>query len=261
LAVEFGLLRRGSPVTRMLESAASVIVRRADAVITLGEAMAARLVQKGARPDRVHIVPNWADPDAVRPIEPAANPFRAAHGLDGKRVVLYSGNMGRGHDIETVLAAAGMLREREDLVFLFIGDGAKRPLVERAARGNPCIRLLPYQPRAALAQSLSAGDVHIVAQDANTAGLIEPSKLYGAMAVARPVLVIGPEATEVSRTVRQEEIGEVVANRNAQGAKEAIVRLLEDGEGRGERARAALERAYGRNRRTPEIARILKAFV
>src|SRR6202171_135586 len=258
LAVEFGVLRRDSPATRLLDWASARILRRADAVVTLGEAMAARLVRKGAQPDKVHIVPNWADPDAIRPIPHEANPFRAAHGLDGKHVVLYSGNMGRGHDIETVLAAAESFRERNDVVFLFIGDGVKRDRVRAAACQNPCIRLLPYQPREKLSQSLSAGDLHLVTQDANTEGLIEPSKLYGGMAAGRPVLFIGPDTTEVARTVRREGIGEIVANGDLQGAKEAIVKLLQDGAGKGGRARAALERAYGRKRRTSEIAGILR---
>jgi glycosyltransferase involved in cell wall biosynthesis len=259
LAVEFGLLRRGSPVTRMLEWASARIVLRADAVITLGEAMAARLVGKGARPERVHIVPNWADPDAIRPIPHEANPFRAAHGLDGKRVVLYSGNLGRGHDLETVLAAAESFRGRDDVVFLFIGDGARKDMVSAAARENPCIRMLPYQPRATLSQSLSAGDLHLVTQDTNTEGLMEPSKLYGAMAAGRPVLYVGPGGTEAARTILRERIGEVVANHDTRGTFDAITSLLAGGATTGDRACSALKRAYSRERRTSKIASILRA--
>jgi glycosyltransferase involved in cell wall biosynthesis len=259
LAVEFGLLRRGSALTRALEFASSMIVRRADAVITLGEAMAARLVRKGARPDRVQVVPNWADPEKVRPIPHAANPFRAAHGLDGRLVVLYSGNMGRGHDVETLLAAAESFRERDDVAFLFIGDGFKRPLVERAANGNRRIQLLPYQTRNTLSQSLSAGDLHIVTQDANTEGLLEPSKLYGAMAVGRPVLFIGPEGTEVARTIRQEDIGEIVSNGHVTAVSEAIARMLANDDSMGLRARTALEHTYRRKARTAQVAGILRA--
>jgi glycosyltransferase involved in cell wall biosynthesis len=245
----------------LLDWASARILRRADAVITLGEAMAARLVRKGARPDRVHIVPNWADPDAIRPIPHEANPFRAAHGLDGKRVVLYSGNMGRGHDLETVLAAAESFRGRDDVVFLFIGDGAKKAMVSAAVRENPCIRLLPYQPRETLSQSLSAADLHLVTQDANTEGLIEPSKLYGVMATGRPVLYVGPAGTEVAQTIRRERVGEVLANGDVRGTSAAIANLLGDGATVGERARAALECTYARKARTLEITRILQVAV
>jgi glycosyltransferase involved in cell wall biosynthesis len=261
LAVEFGVLRRASPETRALESVSALILRRADAVITLGEAMAARLVGKGAPPDRVHIVPNWADPAAIGPIQREMNPFRTAHGLQDQRVVLYSGNMGRGHDIETILAAAETLRSRSDVTFLFIGDGVKRPLVERSARDNPQVRLLPYQPRKALSSSLSAGDLHLITQDACTVGLMEPSKLYGAMAVGRPVLFVGPNASEIARTVRREQIGDIASNGDVRGTTAAIERLLGDGPAMGERARIAFERSYSRKTRTAEIARVLRSAV
>jgi glycosyltransferase involved in cell wall biosynthesis len=168
--------------------------------------------------------------------------------------------MGRGHDIETVLAAAESFRERDDVVFLFIGDGVKSGMVSAATRENPCIRLLPYQQRETLSQSLSAGDLHLVTQDANTEGLMEPSKLYGAMAAGRPVLYVGPEGTEAAWTVRRERIGEVVANGDRKGAAVAILRLLEDG-GSGERARATLDQSYGRKMRTAHIAEVINAEV
>jgi colanic acid biosynthesis glycosyl transferase WcaI len=260
LAVAFGLLGEGALATAALMRVSSWILRRADAVVTLGEAMATRLIKKGARAERVHVVQNWADPAAILPIEPAANDFRRAQGLEGKQVVLYSGNMGRSHDMETILEAADALRERSGLTFLFIGDGAKRALVEQAARANTAVRLLPYQPRADLSQSLSAGDLHVVTQDAQTVGMMEPSKLYGVMAVGRPVLFIGPEASEAAQTVKREGIGEVVANGDVRGASEAILRLLENGDTMGRRSRAALENVYGRTRRTAQFAKVLSTL-
>jgi glycosyltransferase involved in cell wall biosynthesis len=130
-------------------------------------------------------------------------------------------------------------------------------MVSEAARRNPAIRLLPYQPRETLSHSLSAGDLHLVTQDANTEGLIEPSKLYGVMAVGRPVLYVGPDGTDVARTVQRESIGEVVANGDSRRTAEAIARMLSQGNGMGARARSALERMYGRKRGTSAIVRVL----
>jgi colanic acid biosynthesis glycosyl transferase WcaI len=258
LAVEFGVMRGGSPTARAFGALSGWTLRRADAVVVLGEAMAARVREKGVAPGRVHVVPNWADGEAIRPIPPEANAFRREHGLDGKKVVLYSGNMGRAHDLSTVLAAARLLRDAPDLTFLFVGDGAKRGEVEAAARALPSIRLLPYQPRARLAESLSAGDVHLVTQGAGTVGLIEPSKLYGVLAAGRPVLFVGPAETEAGRTVLREGVGEVVANGDAAGAAAALVRLLADAGAIGARARAAFDREYTRAHRTTHVATILQ---
>jgi len=186
LAVTFGVARDGSPLVRAFEALSRATLRRSDAIVTLGAAMAERIVRKGVEPGRVHVVPNWADGATIQPVPEDANGFRRRNGMVGKSVVLYSGNMGRGHDMETLLGAARALRDRPDVVFAFIGEGAKRPVVEAAARELPSIRLFPYQPREALSESLSAGDVHVVTQDAATLGLIEPSKLYGVMAAGRP---------------------------------------------------------------------------
>jgi colanic acid biosynthesis glycosyl transferase WcaI len=261
LAVEFGVLRKGSLATRAFDAASRWTLRRADAVIVLGDAMGDRVRAKGVAAERVHVVPNWADEQAIRPVPREKNAFRRAHGLDGKQVVLYSGNMGRAHDVATVLEAARQLREEPDLVFLFIGDGAKRPEVEAAARELPSVRLLPYQPRESLAESLSAGDVHLVTQAAFTLGLMEPSKLYGAMAVGRPILYVGPLEGEVARTVAGEGIGATVEPGDALGVARAVRELLANGATLGQRARARFESDYVRSVRTRQFTGVISGVV
>ncbi len=95
-------------------------------------------------------------------------------------------------------------------------------------------------------------------QEPFTVGLIEPSKLYGVMAAGRPVLYVGPPETEAARTVRREQIGEVVANGDPGGVVRALGRLLADPLEMGARARSAFEERYGRVRRTMQIAEILR---
>jgi len=258
LAIEFGVLRRGGLRARLFGAASGWIQRRADRVVVLGHAMAERVKTYGVPSDRVHVVPNWADGDSLSPLSPLENGLRAALGLADKRVVLYSGNMGRAHDLATVLGAARALRHRADVVFLLIGAGAKRHEAEAAAAVLPTVRLLPYVPRERLRESLSCGDVHVVTQTACTLGLLEPSKLYGAMAVGRPVLFIGPAAGEAAATVERERIGAVVAPGDVAGATSALERLLAD-EDCGPRARAAFERSYDRRIRTQELSELLEA--
>ena len=256
LAIEFGVLRRGSLATRLLDAASRSMIRSADRLVVLGGAMAERVVAKGAARERIHVIPNWADDEAVRPVAHSENAFRREQGLDGRPVFLYSGNMGRGHDIGTLLAAARALRN--DAHVVFIGDGAKRTEVETAARECPSIRVLPYQPRARLSESLSAGDVHLVAQDACTVGLIEPSKLYGILAVGRPVMYVGPRQSEVARTIEREGVGRVVANGDVSGAVKAMRELAAGWEAIGVRARAALDARYARRHRTAEFMRLVQ---
>jgi glycosyltransferase involved in cell wall biosynthesis len=260
LAVELGVLRARSPAARAFDALSRWTLRRADAVIVLGDAMADRVRAKGVDASRIQVVPNWADEDAIRPVQADVNEFRRSHGLDGKRVVLYSGNMGRAHDLKTILGAARVLRDDPDLRFVFVGDGAKRAEVEAAARELSSIQLLPYQPREDLSESLSSGDIHVVTQEPCTHGLIEPSKLYGVMAAGRPVLYIGPPETEAARTVEREAIGAVVASGDVGSAVDAIQRLLADRESLGTRARTAFEARYHRKLRTSRFAEILRTL-
>jgi colanic acid biosynthesis glycosyl transferase WcaI len=258
LAVEFGLFGPRSPAARVFGALSRWMLRSADAVVVLGEAMGERVRAKGVAGERVEVIPNWADAAAVAPVRREENGFLREHGLSGKRVILYSGNMGRAHDLETVFGAARLLRHREDVAFVFVGDGARRAEVEAAARDLPSIRLLPYQPRERLGDSLSAGDLHVVTQAEFTVGLIEPSKLYGAMAAGRPVLYVGPAETEAGRTVAREAIGAVVPNGDPQAAAVAIEDLLARSAALGARARDAFVARYDRRLRASQFAALLR---
>ncbi len=258
LAEALGVLRRGSAAARVLEVVSRWTLRRADAVVVLGQAMADLIVEKGVPRERIFVVPNWADQALVQPVAAETNGFCREHGLAG-RVVAYSGNMGRGHDLATLLAAIERLRGEPDLTFLFVGDGVRRAEVEQAARTNPAIRLLPYQPRARLSESLSAGLVHLASQDPATLGMLELSKLYGIMAVGRPVLYVGPRESEVARTVVDHGIGRVVANGDVDGVVAALRALLEEAAALGARARTAFEHRFDRTARTDAFADVLRA--
>jgi glycosyltransferase involved in cell wall biosynthesis len=261
LAVEFSVLRARSPATWAFERLSRATLRRADGVVVLGEAMAERVRAKGVVAERIHTIPNWADGAGIHPVAHQDNPFRRDFGFSGKRVVLYSGNMGRGHDLTTLLEAARRLRDEPDLLFAFVGDGAKRPQVEAAARELPSVRLFPFQPRERLAESLSAGDLHVVTMDPCTLGLLEPSKLYGVLAAGRPVLFIGPAKSEVARTIVREGVGEVVANGDVDGAVKALRAIMANAAALGTRARAAFDRGYGRPERTQAFEELLCSVV
>lgn len=260
IAVAMGALRPGSLGARAMAAVSRAVLRRADAVVALGEEMRRRCVAAGAAPERAHVIPNWSDGGGVRPVPHERNALRAELAGDAAFVAMYSGNMGRVHDVETLLGAARLLRDRREIAFVFAGDGAKRALVEDAARELPNVRLAPYQPRERLAEALSAGDVHLVALSPEIEGLAEPSKLYGIMAAGRPALYIGPERAEVARTLAREGCGRCVANGDARGLADALAALAADPAAReamGRAARAALEARYQRTVATRRFAELL----
>jgi glycosyltransferase involved in cell wall biosynthesis len=201
------------PIGQGLLRLRDAALRAADANVVVGERMAEIVRARGIAPERVRVIPNWCDDEEIRPIASIDNPLRREWGLAHHFVVGYSGNLGRGHEFETVLAAAARLRGDQRFCFLFIGSGNKfAELISRVhERGlDHLFRFLPYQERSILKLSLGVPDVHLISLRPELEGLIVPSKLYGIAAAGRPIIAITAPGGEVALLVRQYDCGAVV---------------------------------------------------
>ena len=227
--VALGLVREGSAKHRALEKVNRAILRNSDRVIALDRFMADRLRARADLNGRLSIVPPWPHEQALRRLPHEENPWRKAHGLDGKFVVMYSGNHSPSNPLDTLLAAAKELRGDDRLRFLFVGGGLAKRGVEtfKAEHGLDNIVCLPYQPMEELRYSLSAADVHVVSLGEAMVGIIHPCKVYGAMAVGRPVLFFGPRPSHVSDLLDEHGFGRQVAHGDPAAAV-AAVRALAD---------------------------------
>jgi glycosyltransferase involved in cell wall biosynthesis len=145
------------------------------------------------------------------------NPFRKAHGLDGKFVVMYSGNLGMSQNLAHVLDAAEELRSEDSIVFVFVGDGAERPKLESIARDRQLtnVRFYDYQPKSELAISLSAADVHLVVLQSHIQRLVMPSKIYGVFASGTPVIALTTGECELAEIIRDHDLGQVISGEDA----------------------------------------------
>ena len=155
--------------------------------------------------------------------------------------------MGLAHPLGPLLAAAAELAATDpDVRMLLVGDGARRDWVERevAARGLVNVRLLPFQPRQRLAESLSAADLHVVTMAPDLAGIVVPSKAYGVLRAGRPMLFLGPESSEIARGIEADGTGEVVAP-DGPALAAAIRRWRDDPARRAAAQEAALARTVG----------------
>lgn len=260
VAVAIGKVREGW-FTRTLRRWLFSIYRQADRVIVLGDDMRSVLTSAGISPERITVLPNWADTTRIYPIL-EANTFRRREHLDGHFVVMYSGNMGLCQSLEDVLEAADRIRDRRNILFLLVGDGASRPRLEQIARqrGLENVRFLPYQPHSELAHSLSAADLHLVPLDVRVTGCLVPSKLYGILAAGVPSLVIADERCEARRVVERSNTGKVVSPGQPERLAETItwcadhrLELLE----MGSQARLLAVREFDRKTATDRFARLL----
>ena len=160
----------------------------------------------------IKVIPNWADGELVAPVAPAANDLRRAWGVEGNFVVGYAGNLGRAHEFATLLGAAELLQGDARIVFLVIGGGSGHQQLQGAvaARGLRNVLFKPYQPVAALANTLSAPDVHLVSLLPALEGLIVPSKIYGIAAAGRPCIFIGERSGEIASLLQAGQFGVTV---------------------------------------------------
>jgi glycosyltransferase involved in cell wall biosynthesis len=260
--VACGVLRARSPVTGLLERINRYCLRRADRTVVLGRCMLDRVTAKIGQADHLRLVPPWACGKEIAPLPAERNEFRIEQGWSGKFVAAYSGNLGLAHELETMLSAIKSLNDERDIHFAFVGGGALMEVVRRRAADGALKRvsILPYQPRERLGEVLSAADVHLISMREGTDGLIVPSKLYGIMAAGRPAVFIGPERSEIARTLREHECGFVVPVGDTEGLV-AKLRLLRGDGGlaaeMGARARRAFERHFEREDSCARLMEIL----
>ena len=197
---------------------------RAANVVTLDRFMAERVRGQATGPITVDVVPPWAKTDVGRVPPGDAAGFRRTHGLHDAFVVMYSGNHAIQHPLTTLLDAAVRLESDPRIVFVFVGGGAGKAAVEaRIAAGARNLRSLPFQLLDSLRSSLGAADVHAVSMGDEVVGIVHPCKIYGAMAVGRPILFFGPERSHGGEIVCGHSIGWTIPHGDVDGAVRAIV--------------------------------------
>ena len=227
-------------------------LHRAAQTVTLDRYMADRLRMKVNVGDRLRVIPPWPLERHLEPVAHDDNALRTAHGLCGRFVVMYSGNLSTAHPLDTLLDAAARLRDERDPVFLLVGDGlAKDGIAQRIERERlDNVRLLPYQPLEMLRDSLSAADLHVVSMGEAMVGIVHPCKLYGAMAVARPVLLIGPARSHAGEIIEAHDIGRCIAHGDTDGVVRALRELQTMGDAAltdmGRRSRRAVDTGFTR---------------
>ena len=227
--VAMGQAEEGSLPVKIFEMINRAILKRARGVVALDPYMAERLERKEPVGDRMAIIPPWSHNSDSDPVDHAENPFRKEHGLENKFVIMYSGNISEAHPITTILEAAKRLQDVPEIVFLFIGGGNGKKQIEKFIdeEGTTNIKTLHFQPMDMIRYSLSAADIHLVAMGEEMVGIVHPCKVYGAMAVARPILLLGPRESHVGVILDKHDIGWQVDHGDVDQAEKLLRQLPE----------------------------------
>jgi len=196
----FGLgIARGGLLKRFAFAAERTILSAFDRVSTISSGMLKRAREKGVPEARLRFFPNWSETGRFQDV--ARDPALLARlGVaPNKRVLLYSGNIGEKQGLETVLEAAERLRDRHDLQFLIVGEGAgKTRLVEMArSKGLSNLVFAPLQPYEQLPALLASADCHLVIQKRGAADAVLPSKLTNILAVGGNAVITADRDTSL----------------------------------------------------------------
>lgn len=228
-----GMSRNESWVWRRLVALRNWSLNCAAYNVAIGEKMRELLHENRVSDSRIKVIPNWSliDQDAL-PLS-GEHPLRREWGLTDKFVVAYSGNLGMAHDCELMLATIRAMAEDSSVCFLLIGGGSGMDMLKHKVAHEQLdnVQFRPYQPLDLLHLSLSVADVHWVSLKPEMEGLIVPSKLYGVLAVKRPVLFVGDADGEVARLLEKYNCGQTVSDNQPASIVRAIRYLQHDRNG------------------------------
>ncbi|MPZ68118.1 MAG: glycosyltransferase [Actinobacteria bacterium] len=226
VAIEVGALKgkRAIAAAYRLER---LCYARSDAITVLSNDLKDNLTAKLDDPAKVHVIPNFVDTEAIRPGD-RENSYRAEHGLTGKTVVMYAGNVGLSQSFELILAAATALSYEEDLAFVINGGGSALDELKEKAAGLANVVFAPMQPVERLSEVLAAADIHLVPLKRGLARSSVPSKTYSILAAGRPVVASVDAGSEVARILASADAGLAVPPEDSEAFTKAIRTLLDD---------------------------------
>ncbi|MBN3938945.1 MAG: WcaI family glycosyltransferase [Nostoc sp.] len=230
-AVHVGLLKN-KLLIQLFTLLEKFAYRSASKISVIADGFVDNLRAKGVEAHKIVQIPNWVDVNFIRPLPKEDNAFRTAHNLNGKFVVLYSGNIALTQGLESVVKAASVLRHIPDIVFVIVGEakGLQRLQQECLDCGADNVLLLPFQPRKDLPQMLAAADVGLVVQKKNVVSFNMPSKIQVLLASGGALVASVPDNGTAARAIRQSGGGVIVPPEDPQALAMAILDLYQNPE-------------------------------
>lgn len=225
LAKKDGLLWK---IGRIIEN---FTYRNADKIIVISEDFKKNIMAKGVPEDKIAVIYNWVDQNAVIDIPREENKLFDMYGLDrSKFYVTYNGNIGLSQNMDMLLAIAEEFKaEHPDIHFVLVGNGAYLNEVKRMANEQELtnVHLLPFQPYEDISYVFSLGDVSLVISKPGTGSASVPSKTWSIMSASRPVLANFDE-NELKDIIENNKCGIFTKAGDKDAFKQSIITLYEN---------------------------------
>jgi len=201
--------------------------KNAEKVITIGQSMASLIKKSHKLENDIEVFPIIVNCDEIKPIAKKENQFLTKKGLETKFAVIYSGNIGQGHDIDVFLESSKYLAKHKDITYIIMGSGARLPSVrERVLHENlENVFLLDYLPREDFIYALSSGDVGFVSQTKKTCDLMIPSKSYSYMASGTAIIGLSDGNDDLSELIEKWSCGVITPFGDAKALADAILEM------------------------------------
>lgn len=260
--VTVGVMEKGLAI-RMLEKLELFLYRRADAIVSVTESFREDLAGRGIDRAKIHVIRNGVDIKRYQP-QPVSADTKVEMGVEGKFVVAYLGTHGMSHALENVVEAADLLQDRQDIVFLFVGDGAHKPQTAERARELGLENVVFRNPvtKEQMPNLWSICDVSLahLKNDPVFATVI-PSKIFESFGMGCPVMIVQPRGEAVD-IVESHGAGEWVPPENPEALAGAVKKWADSPELVGKLSRAAIEAAshHSRDRLAAEMLEILQGL-
>ena len=184
-------------------------LKNAHSVVSLDTFMKQRVEVKYNQISNHFVLPPWPHEDHLVDNTDNDIDFRKMNNWGNKRVLMYSGNHSVVHPLDTFLKASQKFEGDDKLLLAFIGGGLGKKIIDQWIKEKPLspIDSLPYQPIENLKYSLSSADIHLVSMGNSMAGCVHPCKIYGAMAIGKPILLLGNNDNHISEIINKYDIG------------------------------------------------------
>lgn len=229
IAVKVGAIKEKGIMFNSMSFINKKIFRSASKIIVLGHDMKQNLLDKGVPSDKIEIITNWADRNKIYKIS-KDNRFSINNNINKTFNIVYTGNIGRFHDIETILDSAMKLKDNMMIKFIFVGDGYKKKLIEDFTKINNLknIKLIGYQYGEDYNQLLNSANIFITTLDKGIEGLGVPSKTYSYLAAGKPIIAIMNSNSEIGSLVENNNLGIQVDSGDSEKIVEYILNIITD---------------------------------
>lgn len=201
-----------------------------DQMLTIGNVMAMSINSSLKSEIPIEVVPMFTDTSLLKPIAKKNNEFCIANNISDKFIVLYSGKMGLGHNLEILLEASRFLREYSNILFLFIGYGQKYSIIEKWIKDENAsnVKIMPLQKEEVFPKSMASGDIGFVSQEKKMSKFFMPAKVYDMMACGMAILTFSEGNDDLSDLVKKHELGISISQNSPELIADTIKKIYND---------------------------------